>query len=212
MTYRNELPDDVHNQKLVSNVHPADWVNPTPEPAYNMVVVGAATAGLITAIATAALGGKVALVERHLMGGDCLNVGCVPSKSLIRTARLAAEMRDAAAFGLTPASVGKADFPQAMERLRKIRAEISRNDSVHRYMALGVDVFLGEGVFTGADVVAVDGKRLRFRKAVVTIGARALYLDIPGLKECRQRQTQNHQQKHLCRRRLLHGVEIHSRG
>jgi len=184
MTYENKLqPDDVHNQKLLSNVHPDHWVNPTLEPVYNMVVVGAGTAGLISAIATASLGGKVALVERNLMGGDCLNVGCVPSKSLIRPARLAAEMRDATAFGLTPVRTSKEDFPQVMERLRRIRAEISTNDSVQRYAEMGVDVFLGDGVFKSPNTLKVGGKILRFRKAVVATGARALLPEIPGLKD-----------------------------
>jgi hypothetical protein len=82
-------PYDAHNQNLIENVHPADWVNPEPDGRYNMVGVGAGTAGLVTAAGTAGLGGKVALVESELMGGDCLNVGCVPPKALIRAARAA---------------------------------------------------------------------------------------------------------------------------
>lgn len=184
MSGTNNLhPDDVHNQRLAANVHPDDWQNPTPEPMYNLVVVGAGTAGLISAVATASLGGKVALVERHLMGGDCLNVGCVPSKSLIRPARLAQEMRKATDFGLSPAAVSKDDFPRVMERLRRIRADISQNDSVKRYSEMGVDVFLGEGIFTGPDTVTVGDQTLRFRKAVVATGARARRPDIPGIEE-----------------------------
>ncbi|MFA7369475.1 MAG: mercuric reductase, partial [Kiritimatiellales bacterium] len=141
------------------------------------------TAGLISAIATASLGGKVALIERHLMGGDCLNVGCVPSKSLIRPARLAAEMKNAAAFGLTASNVRKEDFPKVMERLRRIRAGISKNDSAARYRDLGVEVFLGEGKFTGPDTVEVDGKILRFKKAVIATGARAVHPDFQGLEK-----------------------------
>lgn len=176
-------PDDRYNQKLVSNVHPLDWKNPEPEPVYNLVVIGAGTAGLITAIATAALGGKVALIERHLMGGDCLNVGCVPSKSLIRPGRLAAEMKNASEFGLTDAPVKKEDFSKVMERLRRIRAEISKNDSAKRYSEMGVDVFLGEGRFTGPSIVEVDGKSLHFKKAVIATGARAVHPGISGLDE-----------------------------
>jgi pyruvate/2-oxoglutarate dehydrogenase complex dihydrolipoamide dehydrogenase (E3) component len=176
-------PNDVHNQKLVNNVHPGNWSNPTPEPMYNMVVVGAGTAGLISAIATASLGGKVALIERHLLGGDCLNVGCVPSKSLIRPARLAAEMRNADKFGLSSTPVSRDDFPKVMERLRRIRADISKNDSVERYSELGVDVFLGNGVFKSATSIEVEGKILNFRKAVVATGARAWHPTIPGLEE-----------------------------
>src|SRR5262245_214629 len=94
------LPDDEFNRRLVANVHPADWVNPTPAERYNLVVIGAGTAGLIAAIGAAGLGARVALIERELMGGDCLNVGCVPSKALIRAARAAAQVRDAAQFGI----------------------------------------------------------------------------------------------------------------
>jgi pyruvate/2-oxoglutarate dehydrogenase complex dihydrolipoamide dehydrogenase (E3) component len=177
------LPHDQYNMELLNNVHPADWQNPEPQPIYNLVVVGAGTAGLISAIATAALGGKVALVERHLMGGDCLNVGCVPSKSLIRPARLAAEMKRASEFGLTGNEATKEDFPKVMERLRRIRAGISKNDSVKRYHEMGVDVFIGEGRFSAQDVLEVNDKKLRFKKAVIATGARAVHPEYPGLDE-----------------------------
>jgi hypothetical protein len=81
------LPQDHFNEELINNVHPPQWQNPTPSGRYNLVVIGAGTAGLVTAAIAAALGAKVALIERHLMGGDCLNVGCVPSKGVIRAAR-----------------------------------------------------------------------------------------------------------------------------
>ena len=134
-------PLDEHNRRLVDNVHPSDWQNPTPDGKYNLVAIGAGTAGLISAIGTAGLGGKVALIERHLMGGDCLNVGCVPSKALIAPSHLAARMRNAAEFGLTPSEVPATDFPKVMERLRKIRADISDNDSATRYTEKGVCVY-----------------------------------------------------------------------
>ncbi len=175
------LPNDGHNQRLLDNVHPNNWKNPDPDGTYNLVAIGAGTAGLISAIGTAGLGGKVALIERHLMGGDCLNVGCVPSKALIRPARLASEMRNAAKFGLSPSEVGAVDFPKVMERLRRIRAEISDNDSASRYTEKGVDVFIGEAKFTGRNTVEVGGQEIRFKKAVITTGARAVHPDIPGL-------------------------------
>ena len=86
------LRDDPYDAELVANVHPPDWVNPQPARRYNLVVLGAGTGGLVTAAGAAGLGAKVALVERHLMGGDCLNVGCVPSKCLIRSSRIAGDV------------------------------------------------------------------------------------------------------------------------
>ena len=177
-------PQDESNQALLKNVHPADWTNPSPQPVYNLVVLGAGTAGLITAAGAAGLGAKVALVERHLMGGDCLNVGCVPSKALIRPSRLAAEMRHADRFGLSPAEVSAADFPKVMERLRRIRAEISHHDSAERYRdEMRVDVFSGEAVFSGPDTVEVAGQQLRFKKAVIATGARAVHPQLDGLAD-----------------------------
>src|SRR3954453_8816247 len=93
-------PYDVHNQLLVSNLHPPDWANPEPAGRYNLVVLGAGTAGLIRAAGGAGLGGRVALGERAFLGGDCLNVGGVPSKALLRASRAAAEVRDAHDYGV----------------------------------------------------------------------------------------------------------------
>ncbi len=176
-------PDDVHNRVLLGNVHPPQWKNPEPAGRYNLVVVGAGTAGLVTAAGAAGLGAKVALIEKHLMGGDCLNVGCVPSKGLIRASRAAAAVRDASGFGVSVPEGARVDFPKVMERMRRLRSEISANDSVHRYTKLGVDLFVGEGRFVSSDAVEVDGKRLHFKKAVIATGARAVVLPIPGLAE-----------------------------
>ncbi len=178
-------PMDVHNRKLVDNVHPPDWVNPEPSGRYNLVVIGAGTAGLITAAFASGLGAKVALVERHYLGGDCLNVGCVPSKAMIRASRMVAEARRAEKeLGLALAPGAEADFGAAMERMRRIRAHISDVDAAARYRdELGVEIFLGEARFTGRDTVAVDGKTLRFKKAVIAAGARAIALPIEGLEE-----------------------------
>ncbi len=177
------LPQDEHNDALIANVHPADWNDPEPAPRYNLVVIGAGTAGLVSAAGAAGLGAKVALVERRLLGGDCLNFGCVPSKSLIRSARAMAAIRDAAPFGIKAAS-GDADFAAVMERVRRIRARISHHDSVRRFSReLGIDVFLGDGRFTGPDTLEVNGKTLRFRKAVIATGARPGNPGIPGLED-----------------------------
>lgn len=177
-------PMDEHNRTLVANVHPTDWRNPEPAPCYNLVVLGAGTAGLVTAAGAAGLGAKVALIERHHLGGDCLNVGCVPSKCVIRSSRVAGELRDAAQLGFQVPPGATADFGAVMERMRKLRARISHHDSAQRFQhELGVDVFLGDARFSGSDTVEVDGKTLRFKKAVIATGARAVHPEIPGLAE-----------------------------
>jgi len=177
------LPEDRYNAELVANVHPPGRVNPDPAPRYNLVVVGAGTAGLVAAAGAAGLGAKVALVERHLLGGDCLNVGCVPSKCLIRSSRVMHDIRDAARYGVSSRDGFEADFPAVMERMRRLRAHISHHDSVQRFAGLGVDVFLGEARFSGPETVEVDGKSLRFAKAVIATGARAFVPPVEGLEE-----------------------------
>jgi pyruvate/2-oxoglutarate dehydrogenase complex dihydrolipoamide dehydrogenase (E3) component len=176
-------PDDEYNRMLVRNVHPPHWVNPEPAGRYNLVVIGAGTAGLVTAAVAAALGAKVALVEKHLMGGDCLNVGCVPSKALIRAARAWADVRGAEEFGVHIAGAVKYDFAAVMARMRKLRARISRNDSAERFKQLGVDVFLGEGRFVEVDRIEVAGKTLTFKMAAICTGARAAAPSISGLQD-----------------------------
>jgi len=176
-------PWDTHNQALVGRVHPRDWVNPKPAGRYNLVVIGAGTAGLVTAAGAAGLGAKVALIERDYMGGDCLNVGCVPSKGLIRAGRASLDVRDAGAFGVQVPPGARVDFTAVMERVRRLRAKISTTDSAERFRGLGVDVFFGQGRFSGPDAVEVGGQTLRFRKAVVATGARATAPPIPGLAE-----------------------------
>ncbi|MFH1303036.1 MAG: FAD-dependent oxidoreductase, partial [Planctomycetota bacterium] len=140
-------PDDRYNRELVSNVHPADWKNPVSNQTYDLVVIGAGTAGLVTAAGAAGLGAKVALIEKHFMGGDCLNVGCVPSKALISAARVAATTRSAAEYGVVIDGHVQVDFEYVMERMRRLRAQISPHDSVKRFTELGVDVYLGSGAF-----------------------------------------------------------------
>lgn len=176
-------PWDSHNQQLAAHVHPADWKNPKPASRYNLVVIGAGTAGLVCAAGAAGLGAKVALIERHLMGGDCLNFGCVPSKALISASRAAAAVRDAGAFGVRIPDGVTLDFGQAMERMRRLRASIAPNDSVKRFTDLGIDVFIGAGRFVDSNTVEVGGERLSFKKAVIATGARAAAPFIEGLSD-----------------------------
>ncbi len=179
----NIPPFDSHNQRWIANTHPADWVNPTPDGRYNLVVIGGGSAGLICAVAAAGMGAKVALIEKHLLGGDCLNVGCVPSKTLIRSAKVLGELKHAADFGIEVEVDPVANFPKIMERVRSVRADISAHDSAQRFTDLGVDVFLGAGAFSGPDTISVGDKTLQFKKAVIATGGRAAAIPIPGLKE-----------------------------
>ena len=176
-------PDDEHNHRLVRHVHPESWTNPTPAGRYNLIAIGAGTAGLVSAAGAAGLGAKVAIIERHLMGGDCLNYGCVPSKALIAASRAAAAVRDAGTFGIRVPDGVQVDFPAVMERLRRLRADISPNDGAERFRNLGVDVYLGDAHFTGPDTIEVAGQPLHYKKAVIATGARAAEPTIPGLKE-----------------------------
>jgi pyruvate/2-oxoglutarate dehydrogenase complex dihydrolipoamide dehydrogenase (E3) component len=193
MQQANQLvePLDVHNRALLANVHPPEWVNPRPKDRYHLVVIGSGTGGLVTAAIAAGLGARVALIERHLMGGDCLNVGCVPSKGVIRAARAWHAARRAQADFGGPAVTGPGDFAAAMERMRRIRAHISAVDGAPRYSSLGIDVFIGQGTFTGPDRVAVGDATLRFRRAVIAAGARAASIPVPGLTDVGFRTNEN---------------------
>jgi pyruvate/2-oxoglutarate dehydrogenase complex dihydrolipoamide dehydrogenase (E3) component len=177
------FPLDVYERERLGNVRPSGWRNPQPADRYNLVVVGAGTAGLVAAHAAAALGAKVALIERDLLGGDCLNVGCVPSKAIIRTSRLYAEMRAAEHYGAQAPVDVRVDFPALMQRMRGIRARISRADSARRLSAAGVDVFFGEARFIRTDALTVNDIELQFRKAMIATGARPDMPSIPGLAE-----------------------------
>lgn len=177
------LPQDEHNRKLELQVHPPNYKNPTPTGKYNLAVIGAGTAGLVTAAGAAGLGAKVALIERALLGGDCLNFGCVPSKGIISAARAAAAVNNASQFGIRVPPGATVDFAAAMNRMRKLRSEISRHDSVQRFLNLGVDVFFGQAEFVDKNTIRVADKKIRFSKAIICSGARASIPSIPGLEK-----------------------------
>ena len=152
----------------------------------NLVVIGAGAAGLVTAYIAAAVKAKVSLIEKHRMGGDCLNTGCVPSKALIRTAKLLAQIRRAEEFGLRK-TAAEFDFAEVMERVQRVVKAIAPHDSVERYAALGVDCILGEAEITSPYSVAIrteNGTRtLSTRAIVIAAGARPFVPPIPGLEE-----------------------------
>jgi pyruvate/2-oxoglutarate dehydrogenase complex dihydrolipoamide dehydrogenase (E3) component len=177
-------PMDEFNQTLVENLHPSNWKNPQPASCYNLVVIGGGTAGLVTAAGAGLLGGKVALIEKYLLGGDCTNVGCVPSKSLIRSGRIAATVSQASDYGIRVPEGVEVDFSAVMERMRKVRSEISSNDSAKRFTEeFGVDVFFGEAHFFSQNTIDVAGQKLRFKKAVIATGSHPTIPEIDGLEE-----------------------------
>ena len=176
-------PDDLHNRELVRQVHPQDWKNPQPAESYNLVVIGGGTAGLVTAAGAAGLGAKVALVEKHLLGGDCLNVGCVPSKGVISAGRAARAVREAARFGVTFDGPINIDFAKAMSQMRETRAEISHHDSAARFSDLGVDVFFGDACFIDNQTLSVGDQKLKFSRAVIATGSRPIVPPIEGIHD-----------------------------
>lgn len=172
-------------------MHPHSYVNPEPadEP-YDLVAIGAGVSGLISVIMGAWLGKKCVLIERHGMGGDCLNTGCVPSKALIACARAFHSLKGLSSFGVRlPEGEATIDFGFVMERMRKIRAKISHHDSVDRYKReFCKDIFIGNAEFVGDHTIQVRGddgsiRLLRFKKAMIATGASAAIPPIPGLRD-----------------------------
>ncbi|MDT8369116.1 MAG: FAD-dependent oxidoreductase, partial [Longimicrobiales bacterium] len=176
-------PVGPHDQTLLERVRPTDWPTPTPPDRYDLVVLGGGTGGLVSAAIGVALGARVALVERSLLGGDCLNLGCVPSKGVLSAASAWAGAREAASRFHGPRAEGEGDFAAVMERMRRLRAEIAKVDSAERFRDLGVDIYFGSGTFVARDALEVDGVRLPFRRCILATGARPVMPPIPGLLE-----------------------------
>ncbi|MNG90790.1 Mercuric reductase [compost metagenome] len=149
---------------------------------YNLLVVGAGAGGLVTSYIAAAVKARVALIEQHRMGGDCLNTGCVPSKALIRSARFAFEQRKAGELGFSP-SQSRADFAAVMARVATVIKEVEPHDSVERYQGLGVECIQGRARLVSPWELEVDGRRLSSRHIVIATGARPLVPRLPGLEQ-----------------------------
>jgi dihydrolipoamide dehydrogenase len=172
----------------------AKWTRPAKYDR-NMVVIGAGSAGLVSAYIAAAVKAKVTLVERHKMGGDCLNTGCVPSKALIKTAKLLSQIRHSKDYGVKSASA-EFDFAEAMERVQRVVAQVEPHDSVERYTKLGVDCLKGTAKITSPWTVEValgDGSKrtLTTKNIVIATGARPFIPPIPGLAECKPLHSDN---------------------
>ncbi|KFX71691.1 pyridine nucleotide-disulfide oxidoreductase [Pseudomonas taeanensis MS-3] len=147
----------------------------------NLLVIGAGSGGLVSAYIAAAVKAKVTLIEKHKMGGDCLNTGCVPSKALLRSAKLANELKKAEQLGFKPIT-GEVDFAAVMQRVQRVVADIEPHDSIERYTQLGVEVLEGEAKITSPWTVEVNGQSLSARSIVIATGARPLVPKIPGIE------------------------------
>lgn len=197
------VENDSIEQVFEKSAHPPAWRNPRPAGRYDLVVVGAGPAGLMAARETAALGAKVALIERDFIGGHRLNVGCVQSKAIIRTARLYAEMRDASSLGgQAPQDFG-VDFAMVIARIRRIQTRLSRADSAELLVEAGIDVFFGPARFLGVDTIGVGDDVLRFGKALIATGSRPLIPPVLGLVENGYLTNENVFDLRQCPARLL---------
>ncbi len=175
------LLHDQYHTALVSNVSPPGWVNPKPSGRYDLVIIGAGPAGLAAASRGAADGAKVALIEEKLIGGTSLNAGSVPTTCLLRSARAYADVYKSARFGIRLCKEIQEDFPTVMTRLRQVRSYMGLRDSARHFSEMGVDVYLGRGVFTGPRTVAVGGQTLRFAKAMIATGSRPVVPPVEGI-------------------------------
>jgi len=166
---------------MLARVRPPDWRELARAERYDLVAVGGGTAGMVASAGAAILGARSAMIERSLMGGDCLVTGCVPSKALIRAAHAAHAARKAGRFGIR--TTVEVDFEQVMDRLRKVRAEVSHEDSADSFAGRGVQVLFGQATFVGPDALDLDGRLVRFKRAVIATGARPLVPPIPGIDD-----------------------------
>ena len=182
---------DKHNCDMYDNVRPLQWVDPvvpdkktTGESVYDMVCIGGGAAGMVAAGGTASTGGKSCMIERNFMGGDCLVSGCVPSKALLKSANIIHKARTGGSFGLVIEGEVKVDFPKVMERMRRIRADISVHDSAANFAKhYGTDIYLGHASFKDKNTIEVNGKYIKFLKATICTGGKPRGLKVNGVDD-----------------------------
>ena len=176
------LQDNPHDQRMLALVRPSDWAVAPSTEVYDLIAIGGGTGGLTAASGAGLLGARTALIEQEVLGGDCLVLGCVPSKALLHAAAVAHEVRHAHEWGVH-ATLDRVDFGEVMAKLRSIRADIAHDDSAQVLAERQVDVLYGRAQFTGPDRLTLSGRELRFKRAVIATGARPRMPDIPGLAD-----------------------------
>ncbi len=169
-------------REIVRNLAPDDWRNPVPDGRCNLAVIGAGPAGLTAARIAAGLGARVVLIEAAFIGGDCTNIGCVPTKAIIRSGRLRAEMARAPHFGVRSPGAA-ADPALALDRVRQVQARISRAESARLLAAEGIDLYFGKARFTGRQSLQVGDASIRFSRAIIATGGALRRPGVPGLEE-----------------------------
>ena len=146
---------------------------------FDLTIIGGGVAGLVTASGASQLGAKVALVEKEKLGGDCLHYGCVPTKSLVHTARIISLMRRSEEFGLNPVKVDF-EFKKIVDHMRSIQQKIGKHDDPTRFEKMGVKLFFGNGSFINANTFEVNGEKIQSRKFLIATGSRSITQPITG--------------------------------
>lgn len=162
---------------------PSNWVNPKPVEQYDLLVAGGGLGGMRAAMIAKTFNARVALVEKEHLGGECLSYGCIPSKALLRSSRVAEEIHRASEYGLEIAQGWKVNFTAIMQRVHRLQAILSPHDSADHLKKLGIDIFLGAGHFTSPNQLEVRNQTITFKKAIIVTGTQPIPLNIEGLDQ-----------------------------